>query len=688
MALKQNDARWALAIASVFLASSLPILAPRMPPDMVALLWLPNAVLAVAYLRRIDQWPSLALFSVVAILAGAFAGILGGGGEPDWASGLGWAALLVADCVEAGLLAFIVSRFGGTRFGFRVSRDASIWAAAAFVGSGLGFVVAQFADSLGFKSPIDTGPVASAAASWVLGDTNGHLTLGAFLVALTQPDGLRAARAIRSDAPGAALIGLALIVSGVLAFGGPSLWGGTDGQPSGHPGFIGLLVPAMVWAAFRYGPLGAAAAVALTLAPGMALTLNEIGQFGSLMHQRHLARELQILTLALAGATLLIGILGAEARAGRDAALAADGMKTRFLARLAHELRTPLNGVIGAADLLSREWQTATPAQQDRLDLVRSSARAMASMVEDLLEFATLARNGVPLRTVVFDPAQPFRDAVAIFAPRAKWERVDLHLTLTGFEDLSIRSDPARWRQIIFNLVSNAVESTREGRIDVIATAHALPKDGVVTFEIHVRDSGPGIAAEHQSEIFEPFVQGPGRERRGSLGLGLAVARETVEALGGAIGVQSQIGLGADFWVRLSAPRAMAAPPAALQAGRARALLAEDNATNRLVMTAMLASLGFDVVTVENGADAVGAASSGDFALIVMDIQMPVMDGEEATERIRAMKGGRGRTPIIAVTAHALPGDDVRFKAAGADAVLNKPIEQAALAAEVARALT
>lgn len=685
MAIWARDWRWLVAVGAVFIASGLPILAPRTEPDNVALLWLPNAVLAVAYLRRFTHPKSLLAITVTAIIAGALAGVYNSGDMPEWSSGLGWAVLVAGDCLEAWILAFVVARFSGTNFTFRSSRDVLIWGGAAILGAAAGFFVSPLAEALGLASPISTNNMAAAFANWVFGDVNGHMTLGALLIVLTAPNAADARRAITSDFPRCAFIALALFVSGIVAFVGPQMWGG-DVRPGGHPGYIGLLVPAMVWAAFRYGALGACAALGLTLAPGITLALNGVGPFGAAESAPHLARELQILTLALSGATLLIGILGSEARAGRDAALAADGLKTRFLSRIAHELRTPLNGVIGAADLLSREMADAPALHLDRLDLVRSSARTLASVVEDLVEFAAIARDGVIVRAIAFDPAFPFKDAAAIFGPRARWNGVELAVTLKGFGGLAVRSDPARWRQIVFNLVANAVEVTRQGRIDIDAEAQA-DGDNHVSIEFHVRDSGPGIAPALQASIFEPFVQGAQDGKRTGLGLGLAVAKETVEALGGTISVDSAPGYGADFCVRLRVERA-ALEGAAMAAGKARALLAEDNPTNRLILTAMLSSLGFDVLTVENGAEAFAAVERSDFALVVMDIQMPVMDGEEAIERIRALEGQRGRTPIIVITAHALPGDDLRFKAAGANGVLNKPVDQAMLAAEVALVLT
>jgi len=437
-------------------------------------------------------------------------------------------------------------------------------------------------------------------------------------------------------------------------------------------------------AAFRYGPLAAAGASLLALAPGVALSVSGWGPFAQ--EGQETARDLQILILAISGTTLLVGVLGAAVREGRDRAAAADRGKTLFLSRVGHELRTPLNGVIGAADLLARELAEAPAAQQDKLDLIRTSARTLASVVEDLVEYAAVHREGVAIRPTTFQAARPFEDAAAIFGPRARWNNVTLTLTLKGFEQLWIVCDAARLRQVLFALVANAVEATAEGEIAI--DAEARPEGaGLIRIVACVRDSGPGVPESARELIFEPFVQGEADRHRPSpgLGLGLAVAKETIEALGGTLTLESGAS-GAAFRFAFTAARGDA-PVTASDAGAGMALLAEDNPSNRIVLSAMLSALGFDVVAVETGAEALEAARTRDFGLIVMDIQMPVMDGEEASERIRALPEPRGKTPIIVVTAHALAGDDKRYIAAGADRVLGKPIELKGLAEAVADVL-
>lgn len=470
----------------------------------------------------------------------------------------------------------------------------------------------------------------------------------------------------------------AVLITGIVAFAGPRLWNGADGVD--HPGYLALLLPALMWGAFRYGPIAASALSLIALAPGVALSVNGFGPFSG---GRAGASDLQILILAIAGTTLLVGVLGATLRAARDRAAAADRAKTLFLSRIGHELRTPLNGVIGAADLLARDLEDAPAVQQDRLDLVRSSARTLAAVVEDLVEFAAIHREGVSIRPMAFEAAQPFEDAAAIFGPQAQWNNVALRLDVASLQDVWIVTDPSRLRQVLFAIVANAVEATTAG--EIVVAAKLLPHPRGLLLEAIVRDTGAGMTSELLARAFDPFVaesEDRNRPSRG-LGLGLAVARETVAALGGEIKAESTPGKGSAF--RIAIPVERGAPPSGrLASTRIPALVAEDNPTGRIVLTAMLTALGLDVVAVETGAEALEAVQKRDFAVILMDIQMPVMDGEEAIERIRALDGPRGRTPIIVVTAHALSGDDRRYMAAGANRVVAKPVDQRALAEAIA----
>ncbi len=680
--LTRNDGIWAAAIGVTWVLAGADVLSPRMPPDNVAVLWLPNAVLAAAMLRRIRAPATLGLFAAAAVTGSIVTSFIVEEGA------LGWVLLTLANCVECWLIAAAATRFAGPVFSFHRSRSVVIWLAAVLGASSVGMALAWAISTTGLVT-VDFTYASTAAPHWILGDACAHLTLGALLVAVTSPNARAQIAALRADPSRTASMALAVLITAVVAFAGPRLWGGGGGEA--HPGYLALLLPALMWAAFSYGPIAAATASLLALAAGVALSVNGWGPFAQ--QGAEPAHDLQVMILALAGTSLLIGVLGASVRESRDKAAAADRVKTLFLCRVGHELRTPLNGVIGAADLLARDMEDAPASQQDRLDLVRSSARTLAAVVEDLVEFAAMHREGVSIRPAPFEASRPFEDAAAIFEPQAKWNNVTLRLTLSGFDTLWIVSDPARLRQVLFALVANAVEATSRGQIIIEATAMDRPDNRVFLHAV-VRDTGGGVAPDQVQRIFEPFSQGLGGELGDGqrptpgLGLGLAIAKETIEALGGVIRLENAPGEGAAFHIELLADRATA-PGAGVDARvRARALLAEDNPTNRIVLTAMLSALGFDVVAVETGAEALAAAEKRDFTLVVMDIQMPVMDGEEAIERIRALEGPRSKTPIIVVTAHALAGDDRRYAAAGANSVLSKPVALQELAAAVAQVVS
>lgn len=675
----RNDGIWAMAIGVSWLLAGFDLISPRMHAEDAALFWAPNAILAVALLRRMGTAPIQIAFCVAALVTASITGSF-----VSHSSALDWAILGLGNIGEAWLVAYVAQRFGGPSFSFHRPRMVVVWIAGVLAATTMSMVYAFACARVGLGAV--TFPVwPESALSWILGDSAPHLTLGALLVVATSPEGGKLRATILRDPERALAHAAVVLISAVVGFMGPQLWGGA--RDVVHPGYLALMVPALMWAAFRYGAGGAAAASLMALAPGIALTVAGWGPF----HQpgADMALDLQVLIVALAGATLLIGVLGATLRDARDTAATADRSKTLFLSRIGHELRTPLNGVIGGADLLALDLAQAPATQQDRLDLVRSSARTLAAVVEDLVEYAAMHREGVSVRPVAFEARRPFDDAVAIFAPRAQWNGVALRLVQRDLADVWIISDPARLRQVLFALVANAVEATTRGEI-IIDVALERIVDPRALLRIVVQDTGPGIPPERQRDIFEPFQQGETDVHRPSpgLGLGLAVAKETIEALGGAIALESAPGEGATFTITLPVERVVAPPHAALISGKAHALLAEDNPTSRIVLSAMLSSLGFDVMSVETGAEALAAVTRNDFELIVMDIQMPVMDGEEATQRIRALEGPRAKTPIVIVTAHALSGDDRRYLASGADEVVAKPVDLRALAAAVARVVT
>jgi PAS domain S-box-containing protein len=372
---------------------------------------------------------------------------------------------------------------------------------------------------------------------------------------------------------------------------------------------------------------------------------------------------------------------------GEEAARAAADAKTQFLANMSHEIRTPMNGVLGILHLIQ-----ADPPPTERRRLVEealASGASLADLLNGIIDYSDVEAGRLQLAPQPIDPAAELDAVLAMYHPRASAKA----LALEGHVAPDIGGalvDPARLRQIAFHLIGNAVKFTDAGRIDVRLSAPGQGEKRRLRLE--VQDTGAGIAAEAQAGLFERFRQADGSTTRrfGGSGLGLAITRGLAEAMGGRVGVMSREGDGSTFWAEVAAPACErplreAEPEEAAWLAGLRVLVVEDNATNRLVATRLLGVMGAEVETAENGAEGVLAAERTDFDLIFMDIQMPVMDGVEATRRIRAMPPPRGQVPIVATTANVMPQQLATYRGCGINGVVAKPISPGALLAEVAR---
>jgi signal transduction histidine kinase len=375
-----------------------------------------------------------------------------------------------------------------------------------------------------------------------------------------------------------------------------------------------------------------------------------------------------------------------EIAEARDAALAAAAAKSRFVANISHEIRTPMNGVLGVLHLIKAE-----PPRADRQRLVDQALAAgagLSDLLNDIIDFSDLEGGRLELAAEPVDPAAELESVVAMFRPQAEARGVALRV-LAG--DVGwVSADPARLRKVFFHLVSNAVKFTHRGK--VVARLSASGEGQARRLRLEVEDTGVGIAPGAEAEVFQDFSQGDGSATRqfGGQGLGLAVTRRLSQLMGGDVGYASRPGVGSTFWVEAVAPAAAARSDAGADAeagwlAGVRVLVVEDNATNRLVATRMLGQLGAEVATAENGAEGVAAVEAEDFDLIFMDIQMPVMDGVEATRRIRALPGLKRQIPIVATTANVMPEQLRAYLESGIDGVVAKPISPAALLSEVAR---
>ena len=401
----------------------------------------------------------------------------------------------------------------------------------------------------------------------------------------------------------------------------------------------------------------------------------------------------------------------AAAEAAREQAVAASAAKSEFLANMSHELRTPLNGVIGMADLLA-----VTPLSAEQARFVRvlhTSAESLLGVINQVLDFSKIEAGKLDLEAVGFDVRGVVAAAVDVVAHRATAKGLALSADVSDGVPSTAVGDPTRLRQVLVNLLSNAVKFTDAGGVTVRATA-AVATDGPaggcgadVRFE--VTDTGPGIGPEGLARLFQSFsqVDASTTRRHGGTGLGLAISGRLARLMGGDIGVRSTPGAGSTFWftVRLGTAAAeqcvdvpeAAAPAPVATVGPAsvaglRVLVAEDNEVNQMVVGEMLRRLGVAHDVVNDGRAAVAAVAGGRYDLVLMDCQMPELDGFGATAAIRAAEaargggggGGGGRLPIIALTANAITGDRERCLAAGMDDYLTKPLDARALAAKLA----
>lgn len=378
-----------------------------------------------------------------------------------------------------------------------------------------------------------------------------------------------------------------------------------------------------------------------------------------------------------------------ELQGALDSAERAAAAKSEFLATMSHEIRTPLNGVLGIAHVLKREGRD--PGRLAMVDTIISSGELLLGILNDVLDMAKIEAGKLEIVPRPVNPALVLGDLASLW--RVTAEAKGLYLAVSTPDDHSdwVSLDPVRLRQILFNLVGNAIKFTDSGGVSV---SFSRPRPGWVRFE--VSDTGSGIDSEEQARLFRPFAQVETGTRRaaGGTGLGLAIARRLAALMGGELGLASATGQGSTFW--LEAPAAACAPPtpaAADAAGAAsmdavRVLVAEDNATNRLVIGKILGLAGVAPVFAEDGAKAVEIAETQAFDLILMDVRMPVMDGLEATRRIRMGRGPNARAPVVALTANVTIEDQAGCYAAGMTGFVAKPIQPQLLFDAIADALS
>ncbi len=620
-----------------------------------------NALVVTALLRnRRSTWPALLGLAALADYAANVVTVKGMS-----IVGLG---IVVCDSSEILLIATL-SGFAET-----TSLEGSVWPLARFAAVGLLVPMASAAGGASVLSLAYGVPFGEGWETWYLANASGQLTVTPLLLSWTDPK-LTTAGSRQAALRTLALAGLVAVV-GYVDF---------------HDALPGLFLafPFLLLTTFSGRLLGATTAAAALAAIAIWSTFTGHGSIAHFTGTNMIAKVqyLQLyIAVVLLSALPLAALLGqrekltAQLRETTKAAQQAAQAKSEFLAVMSHEIRTPMTGVLGMADLL---MQAPLPAKQrEYVVRIRASGRHLLSLINDILDFSRIEAGKIELEAIDFGIAEVLAQVRSLLAPLAVERGLELDFEAEDHASPRIRGDPTRLRQVLINLVGNGIKFTRRGGVTV-AVSHRTMADRRERFHFEVRDTGIGIPEEKRKTLFDPFSQADSSTTRryGGSGLGLAISRRLVEAMAGEIGVDSVEGVGSRFWFEIplavseKAARPERPTPRLGDEQPRRVLLAEDVETNQVLVADMLRAHGHDVVTAANGKEAVELVAREVFDVVLMDVQMPAMDGIEATFRIRRLPQPACDVPVVALSANVMPEDMARYRAAGMNGALTKPID-------------